>query len=1470
MPYPFAGRYFDKYKPFFPYELGDYSFKVDLQYGELLFTRKLISFPGKHLPLELSLKYVQRHADNGTMFSSYSGFPKGFKTNYHVFLEYDATNNRYLYEDSDGFQHIFILAVNSSTLYYDTFGSGLMLEVINNGFKVFDDEGNYQEFDQYGRLTLIHEKITSSNFAEQEIHYPNSGDLKIDYILDNYGRRIDFSYSSSYITISYNNNTVITLHTSNACLTKISKNIGGNHIKEDIISQTDLISGITLPNGQIISFSYNGGNLSYLHVNFGQEHYYFAYDDYNKQAVVTNARNVSTVYSYSQEQTVSQTSENSNNLAYLKINSNITSATIKDTSNTSEITEFLFDNLPSIDIYTYNFGRSDYVINNNLQAKRMYLFYAEIQGNLGTEYFELQLFDEDDHFLADLVFKDKTKVLSFPVGIRASTQKRFYIKYFNFTFNSIRIVKARLIPLIGDFEILATNVETDGPIFFYGDTPYYSLSDSRVAIFNNDDVSNQNLTITYDDYLKNEKLFYKRNGNTFKFFANNQKTLMMDASSVYCSFKNGNFIRYDISSGLISFYDAGFILINNATFYKIKGDQNNTFSVTKISHNSASFHTGYTSYYYEEEETKYVAGNNGYVTYYDYDENYSLIEVNRDDGYKEEYSYDSNGNLADKTISQPYSTKKIKTSYDYDSNDNLTSDSKLVGSSFETTSYSHDNFGNISLITNPNGLEQGFDYDNITGERNLEVDFGENSAVEMVQNNTYVDGSHHILNQENNSYYFAYSSGQLSSVSYNNQNIVSFSYTPIVTYQGILIYTLITTSYSNSYSFDTEYDAFDRISNVEYLYYFYDDYGNISSFTDNYLGTPYAITTNTYDYFNQITNISVFYTGLSIEFAYDNYRRLINQTYKRNNNNLYDVTFTYYSNIGLENVIKQSVVHIGSSSLRFFDDMDSFSRLTSKSIAVGNNDPYTQHISYYVGGPNNGYTNSMVESVYTEETIPGPFLPITITEGDYYTYDSVGNIITIAHKINNTTFSQIDYIYDTYSRLIRENNQPLGKTIVYDYNDDGNITSKIEYAYTTSQTPSNPITTHSYAYDSTYPNRLTSFDNQPTTYDNIGNPLTYRGKTLSWTRGILLSSVDDGTTLINLEYDGFKQRVRKSINSGSSITNYRYINNQLILEERDSGTITYLYAHNGVAGFKLSGFDSSLNLNGVYYYEKNIQQDVIAIRNASNNEVAIYKYDAYGNHIVCNPNGTEHDITDGSFIGNINPIRYRSYYYDVDLEMYWLTTRYYDPKVGRFISPDHYSYLDYQKLHGLNLYAYSKNNPVMYYDPSGHFLMGIFAFISATYITLKPLIDTAIIAKAAIDTINDERHIKGGDVYVDQENTPNQITNSYLIRTPWKKIEFLFKYKYGNKNSPIKGTILGAWFEWECHNITYEAMTLFGYSGEEKTSAASVDFDETIFNDPHDDWKGKLMKVGYWVFGFLTGLLPICQIDYIIGKKYRK
>lgn len=1470
MSYPFAGRYFNKYKPFFPYELGDYSFKVDLQYGELLFTKKLISFSGKHLPLDLSLKFVQRHVDNGTMFSSYSGFPKGFKTNYHVFLEYDSTNSRYLYEDSDGFQHIFELAVNSQDLYYDTFGSGLMLESTNSGFVIFDEDENYQEFDQYGRLIKIHKNIHKHNsttyYAEQNISY--SSDLRISSNTDNYNRTITFSYSGSYITISYSNNVVITLYTSNACLTKISKNIGGNHIKEDTIWQTNLVSGVTLPNGLAISFSYSGSVLGYLHVNSGQEHYSFDYDDNKKQAEVTNARNVSTIYNYSQEQTVSQTSESNVNLAYLKINSNIATCTIKDNSNNPEITEFLFNSIPSININGNTTGYSDYIINNDLQPKRMYLFYAEISTNNPVD-LEIQLYDYSGNYLADLLFKGYTRTLSFPVGIKPADNNEFRIKYINNSSNSVTITSAKLVPLIGDFEALCSNCNTGGPVFFYGNTPYYLFKQGQVAFINGnyyDNVTNhdpryQDPFITFDDYLKNERLFYKRNG-TFHFWCKDQKILIDNASRVFNAVGGGGFVAYDASINIVAHYTGLYTMNDIIWFYRIKGNQNNTFSVTKVSHFSEAFHTGYTSYYYEEEDTKYVAGNTGYVTYYDYDENYALIESNRDDGYKEEYSYDSHGNLVDKTISQSYSTKKIKTTYEYDSNDNLISHSKLMDTSFETINYNYDNFGNVEEIDYPNGLEQGFDYDNITGERNLDVDFGENSAVEMVHNNTYVDGSHYILNQENNSYYFAYSNGQLSSVSYNNQNIVSFTYQS-ATYQGVLIYTEKTTSYNNNYSFVEEYDAYDRISYIEGIRYYYDDFGRVTSYSDNNLGTPYAITSFTYDYYHQKANISIMHTGLSNEFTYDSYRRLINQVYKRDNNNLYNASYIYYTIPNLENVIKQTNLSIGSTSISVINGMDSFSRLTSKSIAIGNNDPYTQHISYYVGGPNNGYTSNMVESVYTERIVFSPRHTFTITEGDYYTYDSVGNIITIANKLNNSILSQTDYIYDAYSRLKRENNQVLNKTIVYEYDDDGNITSKIEYAYVTSQTlPTNPLETFNYDYYSSYPTRLKSYGTQAADnlYDNIGNPIRYRDKNMSWIRGTLLSQVDDGTTLINLEYDGLKQRIRKSTNSGSSVTNYRYINNQLILEEKDNTTITYLYAHNGVIGFKLSGFDSSLNLNGVYYYEKNIQQDVIAIRDINNNIKAKYIYDAWGNHNVCNPNGTVNNID--TFIGNINPIRYRSYYYDIDLKMYWLTTRYYDPEVGRFISPDHYSFLDYKRLHGLNLYAYSKNNPVMYCDPSGHWIVSILlASIALAAIG-------TIIGMTTVDLIN----ICELEATVEEDGNV-KIANSTKIITPWVQYGYAFYLKYINKDTKdkIEGSALGVQFEWLCHNVAYygcslldSALSIFGLENDDIKgaieSAKEVQVGETLFSDSGHKIPGVLMKVAYILFlSFMGESILLCS-----------
>lgn len=110
-----------------------------------------------------------------------------------------------------------------------------------------------------------------------------------------------------------------------------------------------------------------------------------------------------------------------------------------------------------------------------------------------------------------------------------------------------------------------------------------------------------------------------------------------------------------------------------------------------------------------------------------------------------------------------------------------------------------------------------------------------------------------------------------------------------------------------------------------------------------------------------------------------------------------------------------------------------------------------------------------------------------------------------------------------------------------------------------------------------------------------------------------------------------------------------------------------------------------------YFYEKNIFGDVVAVYNDLGACVASYSYDAWGNHSVTrNVNG----------IATMNPIRYRGYYYDTHTGLYYLQSRYYNPEMGRFISPDCYVSTG-QGLLGNNMYIYCNNNPVMGVDPSG-------------------------------------------------------------------------------------------------------------------------------------------------------------------------
>ena len=127
----------------------------------------------------------------------------------------------------------------------------------------------------------------------------------------------------------------------------------------------------------------------------------------------------------------------------------------------------------------------------------------------------------------------------------------------------------------------------------------------------------------------------------------------------------------------------------------------------------------------------------------------------------------------------------------------------------------------------------------------------------------------------------------------------------------------------------------------------------------------------------------------------------------------------------------------------------------------------------------------------------------------------------------------------------------------------------------------------------------------------------------------------------------------------------------------------FLYNSQGVVGFVQNGT--------TYLFRKNFFGDVTAIYRGAT-KVAEYAYDAWGNCTI---------VSDTNGIGTANPFRYRSYFWDNDLQLYYLMSRYYDPQVGRFLNADGLEYLDPETLGGLNLYAYCNNNPIMHSDSFG-------------------------------------------------------------------------------------------------------------------------------------------------------------------------
>ena len=257
-------------------------------------------------------------------------------------------------------------------------------------------------------------------------------------------------------------------------------------------------------------------------------------------------------------------------------------------------------------------------------------------------------------------------------------------------------------------------------------------------------------------------------------------------------------------------------------------------------------------------------------------------------------------------------------------------------------------------------------------------------------------------------------------------------------------------------------------------------------------------------------------------------------------------------------------------------------------------------------------------------------------------------------------------------------------------------------------TVSNSTTTN-YTYgDTNWGDLLTGYDGEGITYDSVGNPLSYyNGKryTFSWAYGRRLASsiVDGKTNTYTYNMDGI--RLTKTVD-GVEHT-YYYDGGQLIAETWGNSYLRFTYDENGTL---LRVYYHNGTTTTMYYYVLNLQGDVLEIRDTANNVVCRYSYDAWGK-ILSIKDGSGNAITSAGHIGNINPMRYRGYYYDTETGLYYLQSRYYDPVVGRFISPDSYISTG-QGLVGYNRFAYCGNNPVVYEDTLGTYFWEAIEFPS--------------------------------------------------------------------------------------------------------------------------------------------------------------
>ena len=616
-----------------------------------------------------------------------------------------------------------------------------------------------------------------------------------------------------------------------------------------------------------------------------------------------------------------------------------------------------------------------------------------------------------------------------------------------------------------------------------------------------------------------------------------------------------------------------------------------------------------------------------------------------------------------------------------------------------------------SSMTDARGKSVRYGYDTNKGLRTTVTDAKNNTATYSYDSMNRLSG----LTQGEAQVGYTYTNDDLTGISHNGftygmtydlfghtlatkVNATALSQNTYDNSRGLLT----RTEYGNGLTIHYTYDVLDRVTEVKFgstlMYsYSYDGEGNLQRMVDHQ---------------REVTTVYYYdLTGRLIRSASDNGSEYLYE-YDLNNN----LTKLHQSAGGSDWTTEYTYDKDNRPVTAKVDGKtitDSYNATGTRASRVyGFSTPYTVALTYLAGA--NGSRTGMLQSYKNG------------SEAAYtYAYDDNGNVTSITKGSASAS-----YTYDVLNQLTRVNDGFTNKTTTYTYDNAGNILERKEYAYTTGELGT-PTDTVSYTYDSAWKDKLVSYDGQTITYDEIGNPLSYRGYTLTW-QGKRLQSLSGNNTTASYTYD--EQGVRSSKTVNGVTTTFSYNGSLLMAQVQGSGAsqVKQLFSYDA------NGDVISVNYNGTeYFYLRNGQNDVVGLMDANGNRVVEYTYDAWGKLI--STSGTL-----ATSLGADNPFRYRGYYYDTETGLYYLMTRYYDPEVCRFISADVYMTTG-QGVLGGNMWAYCLNNPANMTDSNGEIaivddaaVLLLLLLLGVVVVTAYAVVDVAVSSIGSVGGILSE------------------------------------------------------------------------------------------------------------------------------------